>query len=133
VPRKGALSVVSIDGRSRLRPPPSLSEIERAIFVDLVATTKPTHFAASDLPLLVRYCESAALADQAAQHLRDEGPVIAGRVSPWLVAQEKSIRALTALSMRLRLSPQARAPNNPSRAQQPVSHYEKMRLQNDED
>jgi phage terminase small subunit len=76
--------------------------------------------------LLTRYCEAAALADQAAEHLRAEGAVtVAGRVSPWLVAHEKSVKALTMLSMRLRLSPQAREPNRPSR-KQPTSYYEKM-------
>ena len=32
------------------------------------------------------------------------------------------------LACRLRLSPQARAPNNPSRASQPASHYDQMRI-----
>jgi hypothetical protein len=30
------------------------------------------------MPLLVRYCETAALADQAAEHIRQEGAVVAG-------------------------------------------------------
>ncbi len=34
--------------------------------------------------------------------------MIDGKASPWLMVQEKSVRALTALSMRLRLSPQSR-------------------------
>jgi hypothetical protein len=42
----------------------------------------------------------------------------AGRISPWTVIQEKSVRSLVALSMRLRLSPQSRAANNPSRQEQ---------------
>jgi phage terminase small subunit len=88
----------------------------------------PGHFQASDLPLLVRYVEASVLAEQAASQLRLEGPVVAGRVSPWVTVQEKSVRALVALSMRLRLSPQARAPNNPSRPPPQVSHYEKMSL-----
>jgi phage terminase small subunit len=135
MPRKSAasLSVIPIDGRSsRLRPPASLSEAERTAFVDLVSACKPGHFQASDLPLLVRYVEASVLAEQAATQLRLEGPVIAGRVSPWLTVQEKSVRALVALSMRLRLSPQARAPNNPSRPPPQVSHYEKMSLGHDD-
>jgi hypothetical protein len=66
----------------------------------------------------VRYCETAVLAQEAAEHLRLEGPVIAGRISPWMVIQEKSVRSSVALSMRLRLSPQSRAANNPSRQEQ---------------
>jgi hypothetical protein len=34
--------------------------------------------------------------------------VIEGKPSPWIYVQEKAIRTLTALSMRLRLSPQSR-------------------------
>jgi phage terminase small subunit len=34
--------------------------------------------------------------------------VVNGRPSPWIVVQEKAVRAMTALAMRLRLSPQAR-------------------------
>jgi phage terminase small subunit len=134
MPRKSqaSLSVVRIDaGQSRLRPPASLSEAERAAFIDIVSTTKPNHFQASDMPLLCRYAEATVLAEEAARHLRDEGAVVAGRTSPWLVVQEKSVRAMTALSMRLRLSPQARAPNNPTRPQPTTSHYDKMRLDHD--
>ena len=55
-----------------------------------------------------RFCELTALADQAASALRQHGAVIDGRASPWIVVQEKCVRGLVALSMRLRLSPQAR-------------------------
>ena len=132
MPRKSqaSLSMVSIDARqSRLRPPASLSDSERAAFTDIVSTTKANHFVASDLTLLCRYAEATVLAEQAALHLRQEGPVIAGRVSPWITVQEKAVRALVSLSMRLRLSPQARAPNNPTRPQPTTSHYERMRIE----
>ena len=64
MPRKStaelaALKVVALDGKPpRLRPPPSLNEAERAVFIDLVAAAKSDHFVASDLPLLTRYCEA---------------------------------------------------------------------------
>ena len=122
MPRKSAasLSVIPLDSRrSRLRPPASLSEAARTVFLGIVTGAKSNHFQATDLPLLVRYCEAAVLAQEAAEHLRLEGPVvIAGRISPWMVIQEKSVRSLVALSMRLRLSPQSRAANNPSRRQE---------------
>jgi phage terminase small subunit len=133
MPRKSAasLSVIPLETRSnRLCPPASLSESERAVFVDVITSCKANHFQQSDLSLLCRYAELSVLAEQAAGHLKTEGPVIAGRVNPWLVVQEKAVRGLVALSMRLRLSPQARQPNNPSRAA-PVSHYDKMRLDHD--
>ena len=110
MPRKSAasLSVLAVDGKpSKLHPPASLSEAERTIFVDVVAATDPRHFRPSDLPLLVRYAEACALGDLAAQELR-RGAVIDGKPSPWIVIQEKAVRAMVALSMRLRLSPQSR-------------------------
>jgi chaperonin subunit len=36
------------------------------------------------------------------------GAVIDGKPSPWITVQEKAVRAMVALSMRLRLSPQSR-------------------------
>ena len=47
------------------------------------------------------------MAERSAQQLR-EAPVVDGKPSPWLPVREKSVREMTALSMRLRLSPQAR-------------------------
>ena len=75
----------------------------------LVAASDPRHFTASDVPLLARYCDSCILAERAADELRQGGgPVVNGKASPWLVVQEKAQRAMVALSMRLRLSPQSR-------------------------
>ena len=36
------------------------------------------------------------------------GAVVDGKPSPWIVVQDKAVRAMVALSMRLRLSPQSR-------------------------
>jgi phage terminase small subunit len=111
MPRKSAssLPLIAVDGQpSRLNPPESLTDPERTIFVDLVAACDPSHFRVSDLPLLARYVEACALGAQAAQQLRLMGAVVDGKPSPWIVVQEKCVRALVALSMRLRLSPQAR-------------------------
>jgi len=135
MPRRSAssLSVVPIASRAaRLRPPPTLSESERAIFIDIVAACDANHFRASDLPLLCRYAEACALAEQAAQELRQGGAVIGGRPSPWIMVQEKANRTIVALSMRLRLSPQSRAPNNPSR-KPPTSAYDRMRIETDDE
>jgi hypothetical protein len=90
-----------------LVPPASLSATARVVFVDLVAACDPTHFRPSDIPLLVRYSESIVLADQAALELRN-GAVVKGKASPWLAIQREAIKAMVALSMRLRLSPQSR-------------------------
>src|SRR5215475_8318871 len=47
------------------------------------------------------------LGDRAALELR-KGAVVKGRVSPWLAIQREAIKAMVALSIRLRLSPQSR-------------------------
>ncbi len=70
-----ALSVIGVDGKPpRLEPPTSLSEAERTVFIALVNSCDPTHFKASDVPLLSRYCEQTVLADLAI-HLREERAV----------------------------------------------------------
>jgi phage terminase small subunit len=105
----------------------------RDVFVDLVASCKPGHFQTCDMILLVRYCEAAVVAAQAEQCLAAEGAVVNGKVNPWAIVLEKATRTLTALSMRLRVSPQARSANIPTRQpQQPISYYERMNLEADD-
>jgi|SRR5579872_6960033 len=111
MPRKSAAarSSIIVDVRQeRLEPPNNLGKDETRLFRDLVASCDPTHFRRSDAPLLCRYVESVILAEDAARELRESGPVAGGKPSPWLQVQEKAIRAMTALSLRLRLSPQSR-------------------------
>jgi len=84
--------------------------------------------------LLVRFAEAAALADEADVHMRTEGPVVDNRVSPWLTVSEKADRILLGLSLRLRISPQARQPNNSGKARgsPEPSYYDTMQLESDE-
>lgn len=122
MPRKSAasLSSISVDGKERrLDPPASLQGAERTIFIDLINACESKHFRPSDLPLLLRYVEACALGDQAAEHLRTMGAVVDGKPSPWITVQEKAVRAMVALSMRLRLSPQARLDPKSLARQQP--------------
>ena len=101
-------AIVGLTGNSsRLEPPASLPDAERKTFLDLVNGCDPEHFRLCDLPLLVRYSESIVLADRAAQELR-KGAIIKGRTSPWLAVQREAVKAMVALSIRLRLSPQSR-------------------------
>jgi hypothetical protein len=54
--------------------------------------------------------------------------------APALSRWSQATKAMVALSMRLRLSPQARAPNNPSRPQapqRPASYYDRAHLEGD--
>ena len=135
MPRKSAasLSIITPSGPpNRLRPPTSLSAAERAAFLDIVGACDPNKFHPSDTALLCRYSEAIVLAERAAKELR-KSPVVKGKLSPWITVQEKAVRAMVSLSMRLRLSPQARAPNNPGNKPRPLSYYEKIRLEHDDE
>ena len=119
---------IRVDGKpNRLTPPDHLGQDERRRFVELVANCDAGQFRPSDVPLLCRYVESDSLGERAARELRDGGPVLDGKASPWIVIQEKSIRALVALSMRLRLSPQSRTdPKTVGRNKAEPSVYDVM-------
>jgi phage terminase small subunit len=110
----------------RLKPPATLSELACKEFTRIVAAEPAAHFKESDLSLLVQYCEAVAMAERAVHELqRDDAPV------RWLTLWEKATRTMTALSMRLRISPQSRAPNNPKREK--LSWYERMALEREDE
>jgi P27 family predicted phage terminase small subunit len=131
MPRRSAadLAVVRPDGGfNRLRPPATLGEDEKEIWREVVGSCRSDHFQKCDAPLLVRYCENVVLARRAAAALTSEGPIVHGRVNPMLVVAEKCDRALVALSMRLRISPQARMRREGTAQKGPgPSTYELMR------
>jgi phage terminase small subunit len=130
-PRQPGLTVLQ-GSSQKLRPPPELTEAERKIFVDIVASVDAKHFVPSDLPLLASYAVAINQERTAHAHLSSEGHVFAGRPSPWITVQEKSHRMMTALSMRLRLAPQSRTRTKvrPDK----LSVYERMRIEEgDED
>jgi phage terminase small subunit len=135
MPRKSAasLSVVVDTQQIRLRPPADMPGREREIFVALIAANPPTHFRSSDLPLLTQYCAASVLSERALDELRREAVSKDGKASPWLQVFGQANKACMSLSMRLRLSPQARQPNNPTRREPQLSAYEKMRLSNADD
>ena len=129
MPRRSAsdLAVVRVDGGfARLRPPPELSEEESSVWQDIVLACDAKHFQKSDAPLLVRYVQNVVLARRAAHELAENGAVFMGRASAWLTVAEKCDRALTALSMRLRISPQARMRPETTKTRTPGSPYEMM-------
>jgi phage terminase small subunit len=117
-------------GFTRLRPPADLGKDEQAVWRQVVLSCDEKHFRESDMPLLVRYVQNVVLARRAAAALDREGAVIGGRPNPWLTVAEKADRALVALSMRLRVSPQARLRADGMAAKgPPASVYELMRQQ----
>jgi phage terminase small subunit len=135
MPRRSAASLAVIPPVSgappRLTPPPELGERERVIFLDLVTSLPANHFAPSDVPLLARYCEAAALAERAALALRDAPMTVDGRPNPLITVHGGAVKSLLGLSLKLRLSPQARTPNQPRRPVR-VSVYERMALEANE-
>jgi hypothetical protein len=77
------------------------------VFRQIVGSCDPRHFTEADVPLLCRFAEADVLAQRAATQL-NKAPVAGGKVNPWLTIQEKSVRAQTALALRLRICPQSR-------------------------
>jgi hypothetical protein len=98
----------------------------RQIFLDVVLANPSDHFQPSDMPLLCRYCEAHAVAERAAAELAKAGPIVNGDAAKVFVSMSKLANSL---ALRLRLSPQARQPRMPKRPPQPVSVYERMRLE----
>jgi phage terminase small subunit len=102
------LTTVRVDGQpNRLKPPPSFSTLEAEVFRELVAACDARHFTRADLPLLAAYCAAVVLERRATRELQ-RAPVEGGKMSPWALIQEKQVRALVSLSLRLRLCPSAR-------------------------
>jgi P27 family predicted phage terminase small subunit len=138
MPRRSAADLAVVrppGGFARLRPPSDLRAEEREVWREVVGSCRSDHFQRCDYPLLVRYCENVVLARKAAAALAFEGPVVHGRINPMLTVGEKCDRALVALSMRLRISPQARMRREGTAQKGPgPSTYELMRdLDTDED
>lgn len=111
MPRKSAAAKsIAVDGKPTfIEPRPGLSEPLRKLFAEIVRSTQPAHFVPSDRVLIERYAEAISLAEQAQERLEAEGPVTReGRVSPWIVVQEKAHRSAVALAGKLRLCPLSR-------------------------
>src|SRR5688572_13362438 len=113
MPRKSlaALMVASprVDGfRTRIPPPVGLSASAREVWLEVVQDVPAEHFRKSDSALLASFCEACALASLAANEIRDSGPVVNGKVSPWLAVLEKCHRSQAVLAVRLRLCPSSR-------------------------
>jgi hypothetical protein len=102
---------------------------ERQIFLDLVASTRPEHFKPSDSPLVAAYVRAVLLERRSAQEL-------AAGDDKALPRWNGAVKALLGLSQRLRLSPQSRAPNNPTRpgskSERRLSVYERMALEGED-
>jgi phage terminase small subunit len=111
MPRRSTASITTLNvsgAPPKLRPSARLSEREQDIFRTIVAACDARHFTPAEAPLLDRYVEAVAMAEDAADHLRAEGAVVMDKASPWVAIQEKAGRAVAAFAPKLRLSPQSR-------------------------
>jgi phage terminase small subunit len=121
-------------GPRRLRPPDGLSEPAKAVFIDTVTTCPSDQFQPSDIPLLARWCELTAMCEAASVELQASGMLAPDRgYSPWLRVYLDCTKALSGLALRLRLGPQSRAQKAPRRQVGPVSYYDQMQLEADDD
>jgi phage terminase small subunit len=115
-----------------IRPPAELEGPAREVFADIAAAAKPGHFQAIDAPLLAAYCRAVVMERKSAAAISE---ALAAAPPPLLKVHEQSVRTLYLLSQRLRLSPQARAPNvSRGSATKPavaMSAYERMALERD--
>jgi hypothetical protein len=106
---KGSLTVLQPKRKSpRLAPSAGAPDDVSRIFQEIIASAPASHFQVGDAALVEAYAQAISLARQSAQEIATNGAVIGGRPSPWIHCQEKAHRAISALAMRLRLSPQHR-------------------------
>jgi phage terminase small subunit len=113
----------------RIRPPDSLSDLEKKVFRDLVSQCPADQFRKSDTGLLARWAELSVMAEQAAFEMTHNGRVTSdGKVSPWLSIYTQAIKGLNGLALRLRLGPQSRASKAPKTLPRELSYYEQMEL-----
>src|SRR5262249_15712679 len=112
----------------RLRPPASLGQRERAVFVELVSGCDPRHLRPTDLPLMARYCEAVPLAEQAGGELAATGVVVVAKPSPWFAVHQAACMTIAVLTLRLRLGPQSRQPRAHKTEITATSYYDTMNL-----
>ena len=119
----------------RIRPPDSLSELEKKVFRDLVSACPADQFRKSDIGLLCRWAELSVMAEQAAFEMTTNGRVTPdGKVSPWFSIYTQATKQLNGLALRLRLGPQSRASKAPkSLPRAELSYYEEMQLAESDD
>ena len=116
----------------RLRPPASLGELQKRVFVELVTSCPVSQFRRSDVGLLCRWSELTVMAEQAARELEQGGMVVTGqhgpKTSPWFSIYRDAVRELRSLSQRLQLGPRGRTPRAPKTLAARTSYYDVMDL-----
>ncbi len=112
---------------TRLRPPDDLCPEAKAVFVEVVTNSREGHFQAVDVPLLCVYADAVVQARACAKLIRE-----GGGTDVVIKAQRNALSAVFQLSMRLRVSPQARQPHvsRGSNTRPPsVSYYDRLQFE----
>jgi hypothetical protein len=119
-------------GVHRLKAPATLPAAERKVFTALIAASPADQFTSADTDLLCAWAETTVLRQRAAKELAALGSPVQpdGSVSPWVGIHQRAVKTLSALAIRLRISPQGRSPT--ARASKvkggELSVYETMEL-----
>lgn len=103
------LSVASIGTLSRIKPPESLSDAEKALWSAVTATKPPEWFRADSAPLLTEYVRAVAMCDQL--DLQVKAAIETGEpkvIKDFLDMRDKESRRVTTLATKMRLTQQAR-------------------------
>jgi hypothetical protein len=104
-----------------------LSPEARGVFIDVVTNSREGHFQIVDAPLLCVYADAIVQARSCAKLIRE------GAATDIVIkAQKNALSAVFQLSMRLRVSPQARQPHvsRGSNTRPPtVSYYERRAME----
>jgi hypothetical protein len=107
------LAVIPVNGDPpRLEAPSSLTNDERSLFTEIVAACAPTHFVASDVPILISFVQATLLSRQAVTKAAKD----AGALALW----EKATRLQATLATRLRLAPSSRVDPKTQARNQPL-------------
>ena len=118
----------------RLRPPDSLGDAARRAFNQIVADHAASHFKPGDLPVLCRFAELVALAERSSFELDRDGVVLPdGSLSKWFQVHGTVTKQIAVLAGRLRIGPSSRQHAQSKKTIQPMSYYDKMRLEKDWD
>jgi phage terminase small subunit len=114
----------------RLRPPESLPDAARRVFVNVVASHPASHFRTGDIELVARYSEAAAAAEEAAFQMSQPGGMVTsdGKVSPWVSIHQSMTKCVNALALRLRIGPQSRALKQSKKEPATLNYYGRARL-----
>src|SRR6266536_5225500 len=113
----------------RIQPPAGLGEAAKRVFLDTVVSCPLSQFRPADVPMLCRYAEACAVAEEAAGKLAVEDPVTPdGKVSPWFRVHQEASKTIATLATKLRLGPRSRSKMAPKTKAGPVSYYDRMRV-----